>query len=157
MYALFHPMSYAPDFVNWKILLRYSFVAWFISTGYGVVNFKVFLLIQHPWKGWKILLKWSEVAPNKTNTVFQKSFKLLNFGSNGTHPKFTVLVHFGAQFTARKPKILLKTRISGKTTYRPISLGISNNVSLRSENNHIILVKSSNFFGGWRIGGPDWV
>ena len=97
------------------------------------------------------------VVLNKTNTKFQKSFKIFNFGSNGTHAKFTVLVHFGAQFTARKPKILLKTRISGKTTYRPISLAISNNVSLRSENNHIILVKSSNFFGGWRIGGPDWV
>ena len=95
-----------------------------------------------------ILLKGSVVVVNKTNTVFQKSFKIFNFGSNRTHAKFTVLVHFGAQFTARKLKILLKTRISSKTTYRPISLGISNNVSLRPENNHIILVKSSNFFGG---------
>ena len=100
-----------------------------------------------------ILLKGSVVVLNKTNTVFQKSFKIFNFGSNGTHAKFTVLVHFGAQFTARKPKILLKTRISGKTTYRPIYLGISNNVSLRSENNHIILVKSSNFLGGGGLGG----
>ena len=105
-----------------------------------------------------ILLKGSVVVVNKTNTVFQKSFKIFNFGSNRTHAKFTVLVHFGAQFTARKLKILLKTRISSKTTYRPIYLGISNNVSLRSENNPIILVKSSNFFlGGWSIGGPDWV
>ena len=96
-----------------------------------------------------ILLKGSVVVLNKTNTVFQKSFKIFNFGSNGTHPKFTVLVHFGAQFTARKPKILLKTRTSAKTTYRPTPLGISINVSLRSQKNHIILIKvnKKNFLG----------
>ena len=44
---------------------------------------------------------------NKTKTVFEKSFKILNFGPNGTHLKFTVLVHFGAQFSTRKPKIFL--------------------------------------------------
>ena len=36
------------------------------------------------------------------------------------HTKFTVLVNFGAQFTAEKPKILLKPKISGKQA----SLGI---------------------------------
>ena len=71
--------------------------------------------------------------------MFENYFKILNFSSNGTHPKFTVLVHFGAQFTAVKPKILLKTKLSGKTT----SLGISKNVSPRSQKNHIILVKLS--------------
>ena len=55
------------------------------------------------------------------------------------HPKLTVLVYFRTQFTARKPKILLKTKISGKTT----SLGISNNVSLRCQKNHRILIKLS--------------
>ena len=128
-------------------------------------SLKFFLLIQHPSKGpfWvflglnspkycSILLKWSEVAPNKTNALFQKSFKLLNFGSNGTHLKFTVLVHFGAQFTARIPKILLKTRTSAKTTYRPTSLGISINVSLRSQKNHVILTKvSKKNLGGTQI------
>ena len=126
---------------------------------------KFFLLIQHPWNGhflgfflapylpkyWSILLKWSDVVLKITNTVFQKSFRLFNFGSNGKHPNFTVLVHFGAQFTARKPKILLKIRISTKITCRPTSLGISNNVNLRFQKNHIILVKLSKkqlFFGG---------
>ena len=131
------------DFANWKILLTCSSVAGFSSTGYVVVKSKLFLLIQHQWNGsfWGffgtispkyclILLKWSELVPNKTNTVFQKSFKISNFGLNGTHPKFTVLVHSGAQFTARKPKILQNTRISAKATYRPTVLGISNNVSL---------------------------
>ena len=75
----------------------------------------------------------------------KKYFKSLNFGSNGTYAKFTVLVHFGVQFTAGKPKILLKTKISAKTA----SLGIINNISPRSEKNHKILVKLSlkTFFG----------
>ena len=41
------------------------------------------------------------------------------------HPKFTVLVHFGSQFTTQKPKKLPKTIIYTKTA----SLGIPNNVS----------------------------
>ena len=50
-----------------------------------------------------ILLKlWTYVVSNKENTVFEKSFKILNFGSNGMQLKFTVLVHFGKQFTAEK-------------------------------------------------------
>ena len=61
----------------------------------------------------------------------------MHFGSNGRHPKFTVLVHFGVHFTAGKPKILLKIKISAKTT----SLGISNNISSRSQKDHRILVK----------------
>ena len=79
-----------------------------------------------------------------TNTVFEKSFKILNFGSNGTHLKFTVMFHFRAQFTNAKPKILLKAKLYGKTT----SLGISNNVSPTSQKNYKILVKLSkkNFF-----------
>ena len=156
-------------FSNWKILLRYSSVVGFISTGHVVEKFKVFLLIQYPWDGpflgflglyslnyCSICLKWSVVVPNQTNTVFQKSFKILNFGSNGMHPKFTVLVHFGAQFTARKPKILLKTRISAKTTYRPISLGISNNISLRSEKNHYpCKIKQKKFSFSFFLGGSE--
>ena len=43
------------------------------------------------------------------------------------HPKFTVLVQFGTQYTARKPNVL--------------PLGVSDNISLRPQKNHIILVK----------------
>ena len=59
--------------------------------------------------------------------------------------KFTVSVHFGAQFTAGKPKILIKTKISAKTA----SLGIINNASPRSQKNHRILGKLclKTFFG----------
>ena len=62
---------------------------------------------------------------------------MLNFESNGTHPKVKVLVHFGDQFTVGKPKKLFKTKNSVK------SAGILNNVSPRSQKNYRILVKLS--------------
>ena len=73
---------------------------------------RFFILKQHPWNGpflFGPLLHYSpwatlEVASNKTNTVFGKSIKIFHFGLNGTQPKFTILLHFGAQFTAQKPK-----------------------------------------------------
>ena len=111
---------------------------------------KFFVLIQYPWnrdflgpyspKYCLILPKlWPEVISSKKSIVFGKSFKILNFGSNGIQLKFTVFVHFGDQFTNRKPKILLKPKISAKTA----SLGIVNNVSPRSQKNHRTLRKLS--------------
>ena len=98
-------------------------------------------------KHFSILLKfWAEIVSNKTNTMFEKSFKIFHFGSNATHPKFAILVHLGAQVTAEKPKILLNIKISAKTTF----LGISDNVSTRPQKHYRILVKLSkkkNFFG----------
>ena len=97
-----------------------------------------------------ILLKfWPEIVSIKTNTVFGKSFKIFNFDSNETHPKFTVLVHFGVQFTTGQPKILLKTKIFAKA----ISLVISNSVSPRPQKNHRILVKSNKK----TLLGSNWV
>ena len=77
----------------------------------------------------------------------QKSYFLAHF------ERF-FLVHFGTQFTARKPKIFLKTRISVNTTYRSASLGILNDVSIRSQKNHIIHVKLSKrkFWDGGKLG-----
>ena len=100
---------------------RYSIWLWCYKSS------TFFIAIQYPWnmkwppfgffwgpyspKYCSILLKfWPEVFSNDTNTVFEKSFRTLHFWSNGTHPKFTVLVHFGAQCTAGKPKILLKNQ-----------------------------------------------
>ena len=83
-----------------------------------------------PSKYCSILLKfWPALVSSKKNIVFEKSFRILRFGSNETHPKSTALVHFGVQFIARKPKILPKTKFSAKNA----SLEISNNVSPRSE------------------------
>ena len=82
------------------------------------------------------LLKiWPEVVSNKENTVFEKCFEILNFGSNGTYLKFTVFVHFDVEFTAGKPKILLKTKTSASNA----SLGIINRISPRSQKNSRIL------------------
>ena len=82
-------------------------------------------------------------------TVFEKSFKILNFGLNGMQLKFTVLVHIGAQYTDGKPKILVKTKISAKTTFS----GIINNVTPRSHKNHRIPVKLSHkAFSGPKLG-----
>ena len=91
-----------------------------------------------------ILLTFWPVS-NKKITVFKKSLKILNFGSNGMQLNFIVSVLFGAQFTAGKPKTFLKTKISAKTT----SSEIVNNISPRSQKNHRILGKLSlkTFFG----------
>ena len=64
------------------------------------------------------------------------------------------MVHFGAQFTAGKPKILQKTKISAKTT----SLGISNNVSPRSQKNNRVLAKLNKKNWGPKLGlhCPIW-
>ena len=125
----------------------------FINMAFLVVKLKIFSIfhIEMKWPlfgGFGLLL--SQILFNLTEiltrgslpirqTAFEKSFKFLNFGSNGAHPKFTVLVHFGTQFTTGKSKTLLKTKIFAKTS----SLGISNNVSLRSQKSCRILVKLS--------------
>ena len=79
--------------------------------------------------------------------MFEKSFNILNFSLNRRHAKFTVLFHFGVQFTAGKPKMLLITKISAKTK----SLGIPNSVSSTFQRNDRILVKlkkkTKHFFG----------
>ena len=66
------------------------------------------------------------------------------------HTQSLVLVHFGTQFTAGKPQILLKTNISAETS----SLGTSNNESPRSQKNYRILVKLSKkkVFWGSQLG-----
>ena len=156
VYAPWHPMSYAQDFAKWKTVLRNIFVVSFISIAYVVVKLKIFKVfcidsasMKWPLFGFFWVLTSSNIVRSCWNfdqslspirkTVLQKSFKILHFGSNGTRPRFMVLVHFGAQFTAGQPKILIKAKISAKTT----SLGISNSVSPRSQKNHSILVKLS--------------
>ena len=156
------------DFTKLKTILGYISVVNFISIAFMVVklkNFKVSLywfsihemailggfLGRYSPKYCSILLRfWSEVVSNNTNTVFKKSFKNLNFSLNGRHPKSAVQFQFGAQFNAGKPKILLKTKHLAKNA----SLGISNSVSSRSQNNHRVLVKLNKkvFWGGAQTG-----
>ena len=106
-------------------LWNYNFSKIFVSIQRSWFLFWLFLGACTP-KYCLILLKfWPEVVSIKTNTGFEKSFNILSFGSNGTHPKFTALVLFGVQFTTRKPKILIKIKTSAKY----LSLLISNHVS----------------------------
>ena len=73
-------------------------VASFIIKAFVFVMFKILGQIQHPWNGPFLgfflgpyfprycsifLTFWPEVVSNKTNSVFEKSFKILNFSWNG--------------------------------------------------------------------------
>ena len=91
---------------------------------------------------WENAIRSSEIltkASLQQDRVVERSFRILYFCSNGIHPTLTVSVHFGVQFTAGKPDILLKPNISAKAS----SSGISNNICPRSHENHRILVKLS--------------
>ena len=86
--------------------------------------------------------------------LFENSFKIFKFGSNGTQRKFTVFVHFGAQFTFTywgpniflKPKFLQKQHLS------------ENQISPRSQKNDKVLIKLSKKKLGVQIGSklPPW-
>ena len=140
------PYEIHPRFWPIKIpYLRYISVVSFIRIAYVVVKlktFKVFCIDSASIK-WNlfgifwtlspkycfILIKPPEVVSNKKSAVFEKSFKILNFDSNGMQLKLTVSVYTGAQFTDGKPKRLVKSKIFVKTA----SLGIINNVTPRSQ------------------------
>ena len=97
------------------------------------------------------LLKFGpEVVYHKTNTLREQSFKIECLSTNGTYPKYTVLVHFWAQFTPRKQKMLPKTKIFPETT----SLGISNDSSPKSQINRRILIKNIKKPIFWAQNGP---
>ena len=113
---------YAPRFYQMKVARFTSICGKFHQysiCGCEVKNFQSFLhWFNIQWNG-PFLVFWALAPPNivqscwnfdqrlsvsnKTNRVFEKSFKILNFNLNGRHPKFTVLFHFGAQFAAGKP------------------------------------------------------
>ena len=65
-----------------------------------------------------------------------------------------VLVHFGAPFTARKSKILLKTEVSAKTAF----VGISNNESPRSQKSQFFVKLSKKKERGPKLSlnFPQW-
>ena len=117
------------DFSKWKTLLRYILVVSFIRIVYVIVKLKIFKVfcidsasMKLPILGGFGALTSPNIVPSCWNVdqwlppirqiLLEKSFKILHFGLYGTCPKFTILVYFGVKFTARKPKILLKTKIS---------------------------------------------
>ena len=105
VYALLHLMSYAPKFCRMKDLMKIYICGKFHQysiCGCGAKRILDWVSIHEmaPFYGvWgpyflkycSILLKcWREVVFNKPNSVFKKSFKILNFSLNEKHPKFTV-------------------------------------------------------------------
>ena len=142
VYSLWYSMSYIPRFFQIKdlitIYIRGQFDQYRIF-GSEVRNFQSFLYRLSIHEMTPFCIFWT-VTPQKIvqfcwninqrlsptrQILLQKSFKIMNFRSDGTYHKFTVSVHFGAQYTAGKPNILLKTKISAKAT----SLGIWNSAS----------------------------
>ena len=100
VYALLHPMSYVPKFCQMKDLIKiyicskfhhYSicgcvvksfqfFLHWFSI--HGIFPFGFFLGAYSPNYCLILLRFWAEVSSNETNTVFEKSFRILNFSLN---------------------------------------------------------------------------
>ena len=115
------------SFAKLIVLWRYIIVASFISVAFVVFKLKfldVFVVMQHPWNGpllggfWAFsLANMTQVCWNfdqryvfhKTKIDSEQSFKIKCLSGNKTYPKLMILVHFGAQFTPTKPKILTKT------------------------------------------------
>ena len=71
-----------------------------------------FLAPFFPKYGSSLLKFRSEVVSHNTKTVSEQSFKIKCLSGNRTYLKLTVLVHFWAQFTPGKPKILPKKTFS---------------------------------------------
>ena len=90
-----------------------------------------------PKYGWNFFKFGPGVVHQKIKTEYEQCFKIKWLSKNGTYPKFTVLVHFWAQFTLRKCKILPKSKVFPETT----SLGLSNDTSPKSQINRRILTK----------------
>ena len=111
-----------------SILWRYIIVVSFISVAFVVVKLKIFKCFR----GNAASMKWPHLrgfwalSPanmtqvrwnfdqryvfHKTKTVSEQSFKIKHLSRNETYPKLMISVHFWAQFTPRKPKILPKTK-----------------------------------------------
>ena len=107
VYALLRPMSYAPRFCQMKDLIKIYICSNFHQKSICSREVKVKILQSNEFQ-----LKWN-------------GLKVYSFGP------------FWALFTGGNPKILLKTKISAKTT----SFGISNNIDPRSKKNQRILGK----------------
>ena len=90
-----------------------------------------------------------EVVHHETKSVYEQCFKIINISTNGTYPKFSILVHFWAQFTPGKRNIFPKTKFFPQTT----SFGLSDDTSPKSQINRRILIK---IFKNTHFLGPKW-
>ena len=103
-----------------------------------MVSFGGFLVPFSPKYGSRLQQSRPDLVFHKTKTVSEQSERKIKcLCGNGTYPKSTVLVHFWAQFTQEKPKILPKTKIFPETTF----LWLSYNTSPKSQMSHRIVIK----------------
>ena len=166
-HALLRSMVHALTFCQMKVLIaiqnRGKFHLYIIC-GSKFINFQMFSWRCSSYKMgpfWEFLglfspkyrsnlLKFgSKVVYHNTKAVCERCFKITCLSGNGTYPKFSVLVHFWAQFTLRKMKILPKIKILPETA----SLGLSDDTSLKSQINRRILIK---FIKNAHCLGPKW-
>ena len=130
-------------FGKWKNLLRYISVVSFINIAFVIVMLKIFKLfhIDSAAMKWslfrgfwillpQILFDLAEILtrvslPKRQTQCLKNSSKFWILPPT----QWTQSLQFGTRFTGGKPKILLKTKIFGKTA----SLGVSNNISLSSQ------------------------
>ena len=135
VYAFLHPASYTQIFCQIKCLMEVHNCGKFhycSICGCQVISFQMFswqcsiqemapfgggFLGPFPPKYGSSLLKFRPaVASHKAKTVSEHSFKIKCLSGNRTYPKLTNLVHFWAQFTPGKPKILPKVKVFPETT-----------------------------------------
>ena len=128
LFTLSYSLWVTPQhFPKWKTLLRYISVVSFISIACVVVKlkilkafridsssmkwplFRVFWVVTSPKYCSILLIFWPEVVFNKTNAVFGKPFKILNFGSNRTHLSLKLCLFWDSIYR-RKTKNISKVQ-----------------------------------------------
>ena len=117
-------------------VINFQMFSWWCSS-HEMSPFWVFLGPFSSKYGPKLLKFEPEIVHYQTKTVYQQCFIIRCLRTNGTYPKFSVLVHFWAQFTPRKCKIFPKTKISPNTIF----LGLSDDTSPKFQINRKILIK----------------
>ena len=116
-------------------VIKFEIVSWRCSI-HEMAHFGGFLSPFSPKSCWILLKFGPEVEYHKPMTLHEELLKLMSLKGKGTYPKFSLLVHFWAQFTPRKHKIFPKALIFPETT----SFGLSDDTSPKSHINHIILI-----------------
>ena len=117
-------------------VINFQMFSWQCGS-YEMGPFWEFLGPFSPKYGSNLLKFGPEVVHHKRKTGCEQCFKIRCLRTTGMHPNVSVLVHFWAQFTPGKPKILAKTKIFPEST----SLGLSHDTSPKSQINRRILTK----------------
>ena len=117
---------------NPKYCQKHIIVVSFFSAAFVVVNLKIWKCFRDDAASmnWPLLRSFWALSPanmsricwnfdlryvfHKIKTVSKQSFKIKCLSGNKTYPKLMVLVHFCAQFSPRKRKMLPKTKFFSK-------------------------------------------